>query len=157
MKVLDLTLILKNIPKGFKLFSPIFGDVEFLEILKDDNFPIVVKYGDIRQFFSKEGKFFINEDSECLLFPSKENRDWSTFKVSNNQKFDINTLKPFDKVLVRNDGYAWKCDIFSYIIDNSNIKFVCIGSSFNQCIPYNDDTEYLVGTHMIPPQFYDIF
>lgn len=34
---------------------------------------------------------------ECVLFPSKENRNWSTY----NPKFNINTLEPFDKVLVR--------------------------------------------------------
>lgn len=40
-----------------------------------------------------------NPDAECCVFPSKDNRDWSTFDAT--PRYDISQLKPFDKVLVR--------------------------------------------------------
>ena len=86
-----------------------------------------------------------------MLFPSRENRDWNIFK-----KFDINTLKPFDKVLTR-DGKndVWCCDLFSHIYeDYSIIKFRCVGTYWNQCIPYNDETKHLVGTNKDCPEYY---
>lgn len=64
-------------------------------------------------------------------------------------KFDINTLKPFDKVLVRDtNGQVWTADLFSHIIDtNPNLRttFVCTGHYPNQCIPY-EGNEHLLGT-----------
>lgn len=54
-------------------------------------------------------------------------------------------LKPFDKVLVREDEYLeWQADFFSNI-DEDN-RFVCIGSTWSFCIPYNEETAKLIGT-----------
>ena len=59
-------------------------------------------------------------------------------------KFDVTTLKPFDKVLVRMcDTDIWDCDIFSTYSDN--LKFNCICSCYTQCIPYEANKE-LLGT-----------
>ena len=58
-------------------------------------------------------------------------------------KFDITTLKVFDKVLVRdsNEG-MWSASIFSHTWEN---KYICIGIWYNQCIPY-EGNEHLLGT-----------
>ena len=58
-------------------------------------------------------------------------------------KFDITTLKVFDKVLVRdsNEG-MWSASIFSHTWKN---KYICIGIWYNQCIPY-EGNEHLLGT-----------
>ena len=58
-------------------------------------------------------------------------------------KFDINTLKVFDKVLVRdsNEG-MWSASIFSHTWEN---RYICIGVWYNQCIPY-EGNEHLLGT-----------
>ena len=99
---LNLVEILKDCPEGTKLYSPVFGDVELdnIDILSDHPIRVLYKYGD--DSFSKDGRLFFNCDCECMLFPSKEQRDWSKFKVkSNKPKFDPKTLKPFDKVLVK--------------------------------------------------------
>jgi hypothetical protein len=66
------------------------------------------------------------------------------------EKFDITTFKPYDKVLVRSGAiYAWEPHIFSYLDKNLKdhvYKFVVIGSgSIQQCIPY-EGNEYLIGT-----------
>ena len=73
---------LKGCPKGTKLYSPLFGEVEFVRIdMENPNFPIVLDdvspYNNIT--FTAEGKWYSIEQSECLLFPSKDNRDWNKF------------------------------------------------------------------------------
>lgn len=81
--MLNIAEILKYAPKGTKLYSPLFGEVTFQGIDSDEVYPInvMVTSGAFR-CFSRDGRFYCDyNDSECLLFPSKENRDWSTFKV----------------------------------------------------------------------------
>ncbi|WP_415954847.1 hypothetical protein [Phocaeicola coprophilus] len=55
-------------------------------------------------------------------------------------------FKPFDKVLVRDDKeHDWNADLFSHI--NKLGNFVCLGSSWVYCIPYNEQTAHLLGTN----------
>ena len=72
-------------------------------------------------------------------------------------KFDITTLKPFDRVLVRDtNGQTWNADLFSHIIDNNpNLKkiFVCAGHYADQCVPY-EGNEHLLGTNNDCDEFY---
>ena len=84
MKNLDLDLIetLKNCPVGTKLYSPIFGEVLFYNISDSPDYPIEVKADGDEVGFTKEGKYISGyENGECLLFPSKEQHDWSKFKI----------------------------------------------------------------------------
>ena len=152
---LNLIEILKDCPKGTKLYSTIYGKVELDEIDKDTYYPITIKVN--LSFFSKvtsDGKHVLHFDGECTLFPSKEQRDWSKFKVkSNNPKFDPNTLQPFDKVLVFFNG-IWVCDFYSYYKKGSADFCVCVGTCTNRVIPYNNETEYLLGTDKEAPKFY---
>lgn len=61
-------------------------------------------------------------------------------------KFDITTLKPFDKVLVRdNDKQKWTVDYFSFADKEQVYPFICVGHYVSQCIPYNGN-EHLLGT-----------
>lgn len=81
---LDLVELLGNCSEGIKLYSPIVGEIVFVEIDKSRHpYPIRCRYT-AHEFiaFTSEGKYFNeNKNGECLLFPSKENRDWSTFCV----------------------------------------------------------------------------
>ena len=152
---LNLVEILKDCPEGTKLYSPIIGEVEFKRI-KYCEYPIVTrcKNGNRILSFTKEGLFF--PEGECImLFPSKEQRDWSKFKPSK-PKFDPKTFQPFDKVLVRDiNSEKWKIQLFSHIIkDCFPYEYHCIGSCYNFCIPNNDDTKHLVGTTDEAPEFY---
>lgn len=71
------------------------------------------------------------------------------------QKFDISTLKPFDKVLVRNRyNHLWIADLFSYI--SKSKQFVCVVHTTNQCIPY-EGNEHLLGTSNNCDDFYKIW
>ena len=152
---LNLVEILKDYHEGTKLYSTVFGEVEFKGI-NDIIGPIVVttNIGD-PECFTADGKMFACYNGECVLFPSKEQRDWSKFKPSKS-KFDPKTFQPFDKVLVRDiNSEKWKIQLFSHIIkDCFPYEYHCIGSCYNFCIPYNDDTKYLVGTFEEAPEFY---
>lgn len=155
---LDLVEILKDCPKGTKFYSPIYGDVELIRVRKNDDgdYPIEVKTSDGSiDNFVKDGRTYIGFDGECTLFPSKEQRDWSKFKVkSNKPKFDPKTLHPFDKVLARDmvNG-QWRCTLYSH--ERKDIyKYVTTDYTYKYCIPYNDDTKHLVGTTDEAPEFY---
>lgn len=118
---LNLVEILKDVPKGTKLWSPVCGECEFLEILNDEDIshPIICRTnlnsGDFgRKSFSADGKFStLYKNAECVLFPSKDNRDWSTFKVSKEHKH----LEPFQKILVKiwhDSRSIWMADFYSH-------------------------------------------
>lgn len=79
---INIAEILKDAQKGTKLYSPIVGDVYINDVNK--KYVNVMAQDGTNWGFTFEGKLStcsINENAECLLFPSKENRDWSTFKV----------------------------------------------------------------------------
>ena len=62
-------------------------------------------------------------------------------------KFDISTLKPFDKVLVRDtDTQEWTISFFSHCNGLETYKYSCINNTgYAQCIPY-EGNEHLLGT-----------
>ena len=155
---LNLVEILKDCPEGTKLYSPIFGDVELVKVHNDGDYPIEVRSSDnALDGFTKDGRIFADYDGECTLFPSKDQRDWSKFKVEKPKKlkFDPKTLQPFDKVLIRDSKYEdWRCDTFSHIHNRGDYHFRTITAYYAYCIPYNDDTKHLVGTSDEAPEFY---
>lgn len=154
---LNLVEILKDCPKGTKLYSPVYGDVELVGVHLDNdgNYPIEVKKSDnALDSFTKDGRMFTEYDGECTLFPSKNQRDWSKFEVKK-PKFDPKTLKPFDRVLVRDkDCENWNCGFFSHKDASSVYHYRCIGTPYIRCIPYNEETKHLVGTAEEAPEFY---
>lgn len=233
--------ILKYCREGLPLWSPAYGNVR-LEECTDSS--IIVR--------TTHGKFMTNEegmlcsDGECVLFPSKEQRDWDKFwpyedgdvlyietkrneyvfiyrdkgeedrvcryvNLSNREdllidsdgyvcsrseldtiryatekeidalhraiekegkiwdpvkkelenieivaaeekveKFDINTLKPFDRVLVRDNDYnRWTGDFFL----RKNGTYACIRCFWDQCIPYEGNEKLLLTTEK-PDEYY---
>ena len=58
-------------------------------------------------------------------------------------------FKPFDKVLVRDHNtHSWRINFFShYMPKHTDAAYVCACGTFNQCIPYNEETAHLVGTN----------
>ena len=155
---LDLTKILKYCPKGWKFYTSVWGEVEFIGFNRDSvDFlfnTIVGTIADIRININGTYCGF----GECIIFPSKEQRDWSKFTAPwyKKEKFDPKTLKPFDRVLVRNFKiHIWKCEHFSYFIkEGYNYPFMCSSTSYTFCIPYNDETKHLVGTNDEAPEYY---
>ena len=91
---LNLVEILKDCPKGTKLYSPLFGDVEFVRVCQNNyvDFPVVIKLSDNTiTSVTTDGRLYKYYNGECILFPSKEQRDWNKFKPSK-PKFNPNTL-----------------------------------------------------------------
>ena len=158
---IDLTKILKDCPEGTKFYTPMWGYVTFIEINKGVNnvYPIRIDANTISGYIklTKDGRYLFNrKDSECIIFPSKEQRDWSKFTAPwyKKDRFDPKTLKPFDKVLARIDNQSfWCCELFSFIDYIANIV-KCCGTYYDYCIPYNDDTKHLVGTTEEAPEYY---
>ena len=154
---IDLTKILKNCPKGTKLYSTVHGEVEFQHIRIGFTYPIDIKLkSNFIERVTSDGKLFDDyDDGECILFPSKEQRDWTKFTASwyKKEKFDPKILQPFDKVLVRTTNLCWHAVIFSHI-DKATGEFKCSSSYWEKCIPYNNDTKHLVGTTDEAPEYY---
>lgn len=150
---LDLVEILKDCPSGTKLYSPYCGEVELDRVCKDcADYPIVVRCDGRPISFTRDGRLYTEfPDGECALFPAKNQRDWGKSKMPV-KKFDYSALQSFDKVLVRdNDKFWWKCDFLSYKSDH---VAYCVGSSWNQMIPFNSETRHLVGTIDMPDEKY---
>ena len=119
---MNIAKILECCPNGTELYSPVYGNVTLEEIINNGQYPIkVITDDEYIRFYTKEGKLFDNRpDGECMLFPSKDQRDWSKFVVPNKHQF-----KPFDKVLVRNgDSDIWDCNIFNRIDEDG--EYYCI-------------------------------
>lgn len=81
----NLVSILKHCPEGTKLYSPVYGEVTFTAILgrnkilgkatKWDREIVTVAFTRLGRL---SGEF---SDSECVLFPSKDQRDWDKFRI----------------------------------------------------------------------------
>lgn len=77
---IDLTKILKDCPKGTKLYSTIFGYVRFCYIDKSAKYPIILTAeGGCNCSVSADGRNYVDFDGECTLFYSRDQRDWSKF------------------------------------------------------------------------------
>ena len=154
---LDLTKILEGCPKGIAFYHTVYGTVLFDSIDLDSEYPIrfIVGKKAINNI-TKSGLAISDYKGECVLLPSKDQRDWSKFErfwdKPKVERFDPKTLQPFDKVLIRNvDNGFWNAAFFSYIAG----QWVnCVGSGTAECIPYNEETKHLVGTTEDCPEFY---
>ena len=164
---IDLTKILKDCPKGTKLYSLLHGEVSFRGIDEISDYPITYDFlvtGNIGVststfYLARNGAYSYNYNGDCLLFPSKDQRDWSKFTAPwyKKDRFDPKTLKPFDKVLARDSwcSCAWRCTFYSHTRETTTIlKYVTGNSVYEYCIPYNDETKHLVGTTDEAPEYY---
>ena len=158
---IDLTKILKDCPMGWKFYSSVYGEVEFVEILPNVSLcPVIFEEHGSIHGVSISGEHFKGK-GECTLFPSRDQRDWSKFTAPwyKKEKFDPKTLNPFDRVLVRiddDDVYCWFADFVSTPTIEKYDLLPCIMSNkdANMIIPYNDDTKHLVGTTKEAPEYY---
>lgn len=157
---IDLTKILKNCPKGTEFWCDIVGQVKFDKIHFNEDLCettiILLDRNNKTLHLEKAGNLNTGFPECCVLWPSKDLRDWSKFTAPwyKKERFDPNTLQPFDKVLVR-DGEVegWMCDIYSHKLKDDNF-YLCISNEYYYCIPYNNETKHLVGTTDEAPEFY---
>lgn len=111
---INITTILKNKPKGTKLYSTVHGKCTF-KAITDEIFKInfcTSKFGLTQSgecTLIKFGNMF--DDGECVIFPSKEMQDWSKFQW---EKGDV---------LISNDGGIEV--IFDKWYDDTYTSFYC--------------------------------
>lgn len=60
-------------------------------------------------------------------------------------KFDINSLNPFDKVLVRDSNDKWRIEFFEKFNATNNYPFCCMMNAYRECVPYKGN-EHLLDT-----------
>ena len=78
---INIAELLKDCPKGTKLYSPLCGECEFRGVYRRNReicIEIIVNKEII--FCNKYGCYFYGINGEVIIFPSKENRDWSKFQ-----------------------------------------------------------------------------
>ena len=165
---IDLTKILKDCPKGWKLYSSVYGELIYNHMyVSSSASKIYFTHPNRRSIldgtaitidYSWDGRLSHGE-GECTLFPSKDQRDWSKLSAPwyKKEKFDPKTLHPYDKVLVRDSrSDKWRCQLFSHLLKDDDYFCACIYSSYRygNCIPYNDDTKHLIGTTDEVNEFY---
>ena len=107
---MNISEILKYFPKGTKLYSPIWGEVEFIEVASSNN--IVIKSPDGNEvLFYCSGAYHRN--GECVLFPSKDQRDWKELKIGDIMMEKNSKYRPFKnkeecwQEMQKHQPFAW--------------------------------------------------
>ena len=94
---IDLSKILKNCPEGTVFWSDNYGEVKFIKINPSFEEPIVTRRNDgYIASYTKEGWHSICFPANCLLWPSRNCRDWTKFTAPWLKKEE--SIKPKFKV-----------------------------------------------------------
>lgn len=131
MEKIDIVNKLKYCKKGTKLYSPIFGEVEFDNIENNAIYVNTINNDNkiVRMPFESNGQFYsCYPNGECLLFPSKDNRDWNNFQV----------LEKGYRVMCSDDGMNWHLHNYlktniAYCISNNTLT-----DSWKYIVPVED-------------------
>ena len=161
---IDLTKILKDCPKGTKLWHTVYGEVRFNNISNNIEggkpyLAFFTRGDDCIHSVTTDGRMYEKYDGECVLFPSKEQHDWSKFVPTWKIKREAVkvTLHPFDKVLVRDRvDDPWQPTLFARLTNDYHRPFEAIFGCWSHCIPYNKDTAHLLKTIDAPDVDYKI-
>lgn len=121
----NLVNILKHCPKGTKLYSPIFGEVTFKGISSSKNILCeATKYnGEITTVaFTRLGRSCCDfPNAECVLFPSKDQRDWNKFQIPA-KRGDIMMFIDKSAVFMINTKKDIYTDTIAYTGNNTGFK-----------------------------------
>lgn len=74
---MNIAEILKYCPKYTKLYSPTWGNVKLIEVTSTK--VIIIKVCNYTEELTSDGRY--SDKGECVIFPSKDQRDWSKFKL----------------------------------------------------------------------------
>lgn len=119
---INLIEILRDVPRGTKLYSSVCGECQ-LNSIYNNIIRCVIEGSYDSIIFDSKGRYS-DFKGECVLFPSKENRDWSTFKVLKKHK----RFEPYQRVLVASElSNIWEPDIY---------RFYDVKRNVHSCIHY---------------------
>ena len=139
--MINLVSILKHCPEGTKLYSPIFGEVTLYSVNNKIIDVIATNNSDETTHieFSRLGRLILGySNAECVLFPSKDQRDWGKFQIpakrgdimmftDKSAVFMIDTKKDTytDTIAYASDHYGFKIGehiVRSYIPASEDMK-----------------------------------
>jgi hypothetical protein len=115
---MNIAEILRECPKGMKLYSPIFGDV-YLDKIRP-HLAIVVttdkQQGDFKEEFLYDGRYGMN--GECMLFPSKDKTTWEGFvppcEFKDGDILFVKSVYPFIVIYKENENENEEC-FYKYV------------------------------------------
>lgn len=157
---INIAEILKDAPTGTLLYSPIFGELAYIGSYADEGqtysiiicqYPDAIGQGDSVSVKFDENGTYLNRgyssrrEGECMLFPSKGNRDWQKFKVPKKHK----EFKPFQKVLcIANNSHdceVWSADFYSHYNESTREHYLASGfvRAYDKVIPYEGNEDKL--------------
>lgn len=134
---MNIAEILKYCPKGTKLYSTAFGDVVLDEVCSETNkYPIKIQdYTGLQHVLTEHGYYSYNiPNSECILFPSKDQRDWNKFRLPV-KRGDIMMLTDGTMPFIASGEYYW----------NTSPKYIC---------GINSNAHFVIGTYGWTSDFY---
>lgn len=77
---MNIVEIIKKAPKDHVYWCTLMGECRVV-CIDDYDYPIRLESGNEILYLTKSGRYSIDTpDAECVLFPSKDNRDWADFE-----------------------------------------------------------------------------
>lgn len=103
--MINLIEILKDCPKGRKLYSPLYGEVELDHVTDRTIYAKYLDCGDDLAKFNSEGQVWGYETGECILFPSSDKKSWNCWQPVLFEKGDIIHMNDRHDIAFLYDGY----------------------------------------------------
>lgn len=132
---INIAEILKNVPMGTKLYSPLFGNVYLTYI---GEMFITVRHHSTTANFHHNGRLYNYEGTEPMLFPSREMRDWSKFawkkgdvlismegsKILFDKWVNEDYTKFFGKIKVLGDSHCYDTTYYNLVSEEEALEFI---------------------------------
>ena len=77
---MNILKIIEKAPKDHVYWCILFGECKVKIDDIGETYPLRVETGDDFCLIMADGRYFEDCDGECVLFPSKDNRDWAAFE-----------------------------------------------------------------------------
>lgn len=135
----NISKLLKDCPKGTKLYSPLCGECYFDRLNMGT---IICKKQNTQEItFTSEGYYMLPvfDDCECVIFPSKECRDWSKFQ---------RPFKDGDILISGLDNCGNNPFIFKQTNGIGNAQCYCAINCFEQLTLNNDNWTPIKGCRL---------
>lgn len=132
---LNIAEILKNVPIGTSLYSPLFGNVYLTYI---GEMFITVRHHSTTANFHHNGRLYDYEGTEPMLFPSREMRDWSKFawkkgdvlisregsKILFDKWVNEDYTKFFGKIKLLGDSHCYDTAFYNLVLEEEALEFI---------------------------------
>lgn len=132
MENINILEIIKQCPEGMVFYCPIIGDCT-VEITESALYPLKgnpVNGNDNKVGLTAEGRY-LSGVGDCILFPSKDQRDWSKFIIP---EPDLPIDTP---VAVSDDGKWWELRLYSGRGCAKLSKYITLDKPWNYITPLN--------------------